>query len=126
MNHPKSDTNQGTYEKDTLTEKKLYNTHTTKWMSPPIMKTKCNRYKIRRQPYKGVHLHFFENTIRIDYRIFEDTVISILPYCPSTRKSNNFKVRMNRSRHARYMNKLMKMILDCSWKNERNTKPLAD
>ena len=51
MNHPKSDTNQGTYEKDTITgKKKLHNTHTIEWMSPPIMKTKGNRYKMRRQP----------------------------------------------------------------------------
>jgi len=81
--------------------RKLHNIHTTKRVSPPVMITKSNRNKMRRQPKKWVHLHLFKNTVDIDYRIFEDTVVSIFPNCPNTRKPNNFEIRMSSSRERR-------------------------
>jgi len=52
MNRPKFDTNQDTYRKVATIKKmkKLHNTHTTKWVSPQMMKIKGNGHKMRRQP----------------------------------------------------------------------------
>lgn len=99
----------------------LEDTYTKKWESPPIMKTKRNRYKIRRESQKGVLHHFFNSIERINTRIFEDTIVSLLPNCPNASKPNNLKTHRRGSRKTHQMNKLNQ-----ARKDTRDTQPVTN
>ena len=129
MNHPKPVTNDKhltTMSPPNKNKITLHDTHTKEWVSPPIMKTKRNRYRIRRKPQKGIPLHFFNNIERINNHVFEDTVVSLLPNCPSASKSNNLKIHQRGSRKSGQMNKLKIMFRYQARKNTRDTQPVTN
>lgn len=95
-------------------------THAEKRMLPPIMIIVSKGYMLRFQPQKRVQFNLFNKGRWWSNRTLEDTIIPFLPQHPNRSTPYNFQERMRKSKQARHVSKMNKVLSDVARHHRRN------